>query len=486
MSDAPWLDVVRSDTGQNEHTDNATIVAKARFIGQTFPEMREYCASYTDAEKQAWCGVEAGYAMAKCGIRPPFVKGRETSSFMWANSWQGWGEERELKPGAVVCLDRHVTICDHVDGDTVYCRGGNQSDQVKVSPYSRSKIKAVRWPSTAASAPGPEPAPVASNTELRHRMGEEIMDYEARRDQFGHVQVYRLPAGDGGGTYEVAGLNDRYHPEEAEHAAALVAQGRYDEAEAYVADFIVKYTDVAAKWTTDPGLEFYLRDCVYNRGPTGAAWILQIALGVDVDGEVGPITMGALQAAKPGELLDELRPARETYEREHAGRDESSKFWKGLVNRWNNALATAKRFQDEAKPPEPAPAPAPVSPKPEPQEPTMPDTPAPVPPKPSLPKIDRDDARAVLLAIVNSPEFRAAMRSLLTKMVGSGAMASMGPLGILIGGAVFVLGQLGQVGDAGLVTSDTAGAITGTAGTAVALWLQQAVARIASRFKQEG
>jgi hypothetical protein len=119
----------------------------------------------------------------------------------------------------------------------------------------------------------------------------------------------------------------------------------------------------------------------------------------------------------------------------------------------------------------------------------MPATP-PVSPPAQPPTIDADAAKAAakaaLVAVINSPEFRAAMRSLLTKTVGSGAMASMGPLGILIGGAVFVLGQLGQVGDAGLVTSDTAGAITGTAGTAVALWLQQAVARIANRFKQGG
>jgi hypothetical protein len=90
------------------------------------------------------------------------------------------------------------------------------------------------------------------------------------------------------------------------------------------------------------------------------------------------------------------------------------------------------------------------------------------------------------MAVLNSPEFRAAMRSLLTKMVGSGAMASMGPLGILIGGATLVLSQLGQVGDAGFVSTETAGVLQAGAGTMAALWLQQAVQRIASRFKQEG
>ncbi|MER8886805.1 peptidoglycan-binding domain-containing protein [Mesorhizobium sp. M0816] len=43
-------------------------------------------------------------------------------------------------------------------------------------------------------------------------------------------------------------------------------------------------------------------------------------------------------------LLVRLRAAREKYERDVARRDEKSKFWKGLVSRWNNALEVAKTF----------------------------------------------------------------------------------------------------------------------------------------------
>src|SRR5262249_32982290 len=43
-------------------------------------------------------------------------------------------------------------------------------------------------------------------------------------------------------------------------------------------------------------------------------------------------------------LLMKLRAARESYERDVARRDETSKFWKGLVNRWNKAVDTAKTF----------------------------------------------------------------------------------------------------------------------------------------------
>ena len=42
-------------------------------------------------------------------------------------------------------------------------------------------------------------------------------------------------------------------------------------------EFIAKYTDVVTGWSTMLGVEFYLRDCAFNRGPKGAARILQRA-----------------------------------------------------------------------------------------------------------------------------------------------------------------------------------------------------------------
>ena len=156
-----------------------------------------------------------------------------------------------------------------------------------------------------------------------------------------------MPAGDGGGRYEVAGINDRYHKAEVDHVVALIKAGKHDEAEAYVAEFIAKYTDVVIGWSSDAGVEFYLRDCAFNRGPKGAARILQRAVGVPDDGEVGPQTRSAIADISPEQLLLRLRAAREQYERDVVHRDESSKFWRGLVNRWDNALATARKFSAE-------------------------------------------------------------------------------------------------------------------------------------------
>jgi len=69
-------------------------------------------------------------------------------------------------------------------------------------------------------------------------------------------------------------------------------------------------------------------------------------LSVPVDGKIGPQTRGTLEAAEnnPMALISAIRSARETYERRWAGRDETSKFWEGLVNRWNKAGTQAKKY----------------------------------------------------------------------------------------------------------------------------------------------
>ncbi len=180
-----------------------------------------------------------------------------------------------------------------------------------------------------------------------HAMAKTILDYEARRDSRGHLKIYELPSGDGGGRYEVAGINERYNPTELSVLVRMLRSGQYQQAELYATNYYLIDTNVVASWQSDmdPAVEFYLRDCVFNRGARGAAIILQMALGVNHDGSIGPITKGALHVADPDVLLTKLRAARERYERLYAHRDESSKFWRGLVNRWNNTLADAKRIR---------------------------------------------------------------------------------------------------------------------------------------------
>jgi hypothetical protein len=191
--------------------------------------------------------------------------------------------------------------------------------------------------------------------DARLQAAKAIIDFEARRDSRGHLVIYALPANDGGGKFEVAGINQKYNPDECARLIELIHAKKFDEAEAYAEEVIARDTDGAETWHAlairygedgetlgDPGVQFFLRDCIFNRGLHGAARILQQAVRVHDDGIVGPITCKAAEAFQPAALLMALRTAREGYERNVVGY--RANFWKGLVNRWNNALKVAQKF----------------------------------------------------------------------------------------------------------------------------------------------
>jgi hypothetical protein len=82
-----------------------------------------------------------------------------------------------------------------------------------------------------------------STPEQRRQMATAILSFEARRDSKGHLQVYQLPAGDGGGRYEVAGINERYNKATADALVSLIERRRFTEAENLAVDFIAEDTD---------------------------------------------------------------------------------------------------------------------------------------------------------------------------------------------------------------------------------------------------
>lgn len=208
----------------------------------------------------------------------------------------------------------------------------------------KPQSQAPNW--GGVNVPDVKPSIIADR---RARMGKTILDFEARRDTQGHLAIYKLPTNDGGGTYEVAGINDKYHPEQASELRSLLQAGKYNEAEAKAVEYMCQYTDVVTTWSPkNAGIEFYARDCAFNRGPTGAIKIFQMALGIEADGIVGPVTRGLLAIVKTGEFLEKLRDARESYELKVAGRREN--LWVGLTNRWNNSLVIAKKFAAESDP----------------------------------------------------------------------------------------------------------------------------------------
>ncbi len=214
--------------------------------------------------------------------------------------------------------------------------------------YSRRNVLALSLtlPFVAYSCGRYRRVETQSPDQLRLEMVQVIVDFEARRDANGKVVVYQLPSGDGGGRFEVAGINERYHRSEALRLRKIIQAGDPDRAERDAVDYIASKTDFPARVARSNAIKFLLRDIAWNRGPTGAVRTLQIALNLPIDGKIGPQTRGALEIAESdlAALISAMRSARETYERAWAGRDETSIFWEGLVNRWDKAAAQARKY----------------------------------------------------------------------------------------------------------------------------------------------
>lgn len=178
----------------------------------------------------------------------------------------------------------------------------------------------------------------------RRKIAQWIVDQEARRDKDGNIKLYTLPKADGGGKYEYAGINSRYHPAALNKILPMINAGRHEQAEAFAVSYIQDYVSGVEAYSPVAAIDAFLCDSAFNRGPGGATKVLQIALGVLADGGYGPVTAAALRKAErhPEQLINKLRDAREVYERKIAPPvGERAKFWNGLVNRWNNAEAYA-------------------------------------------------------------------------------------------------------------------------------------------------
>lgn len=201
----------------------------------------------------------------------------------------------------------------------------------------------------------PRPRPDVSPP-ISGRIGLAIVDLEARRDANGNLKVYKLPANDGGGAFEIAGINSKYHPEALSQIMALPPEQRDKAAGDYIEDYTRRMTGIELSSALRDGTEFFVLDTTFNRGGGGSAWIVQTALralghSVIRDRQWGPKTRAALQVAdqkQSSQIVRRLREAREQYERDVVGY--RANFWRGLVNRWDKAAKIASEWNNEEMP----------------------------------------------------------------------------------------------------------------------------------------
>lgn len=178
-----------------------------------------------------------------------------------------------------------------------------------------------------------------------------IFSNEARRDKQGNLSIYRLPAGDGGGTHEIAGINNGSHPAEYAKLETLVKAGKHAEAEQEAKRYIMQYTQpvgniLQTAGVTSSGIDYFLRDMYFNGGEYGAVRVIHRALGVEDSKKFNADTVEAiknyLKTHTEQQLLERLKNARERlYKSIAANNPEKRQFLSGWLNRNNRVYGQA-------------------------------------------------------------------------------------------------------------------------------------------------
>jgi lysozyme family protein len=92
-----------------------------------------------------------------------------------------------------------------------------------------------------------------------------------------------------------------------------------------------KYWDAVRADELPGGVDYLIFDMGVNAGPGRSIKLLQTALGLNADGGLGPITMAAVQAADPIDLIDKFSQAKEDFYRSLSTFDVYGKGWLNRV-----------------------------------------------------------------------------------------------------------------------------------------------------------
>lgn len=216
----------------------------------------------------------------------------------------------------------------------------------KMAPIEKAREYAKQTPEMVKAEPildfveEPQAMQTKPEQDVLQTAALKTIDWEARKDKQGNVQVYKLPAGDMGGNFEVAGINDKYHPDAFKRISSLPAQERAQAAAQYVKEYTSPFVSKLPQ-----AVQPFAQDLAFNRGMGGATKYIQQGLNtlgqkVAVDGGLGPKTLQAINQVDPKALMRATSQAQLEDEYRMAERNPArKKFIGGLESRIRNRLA---------------------------------------------------------------------------------------------------------------------------------------------------
>jgi uncharacterized protein (TIGR02594 family) len=353
MDQPRWLEFAWGDLGVAEAAgakSNPNVVRYYAEVGH---------AAVTDDEV-AWCAAFLGACLERAGIR-------STRSLM-ARSYLFWGEAlSEPRPGAIAVLSRgfdprlgHVGFLVGTTSNDLILLGGNQGDAVSVQPFPRSRLLGLRWPSPV-TAPS-SATPVIPEAE-GHRP-EAIRDPAAVDPLFDRAlaHVLEMEGGYDDDPYDPGGPTNlgitlavyaRYKGIEitADNIAALKSELKQIPVDTARRIYRDRYWLPAVCPQLPPALALFHFDAAVNQGVAGAARMLQQAVGVEIDGEIGPATLAVI-AARP--MQQTLGLYAEVRRQRYRSLAHFWRFGKGWLARVDATLALATAISRATPSPSPS------------------------------------------------------------------------------------------------------------------------------------
>jgi len=206
---------------------------------------------------------------------------------------------------------------------------------------NKNKIEKSMFESDKNSIGPVQPTTKAQDYSDLYTAAMKTVDFEARKDKDGNPIIYELPAGDMGGKYEVAGINDKYHPEAFARISALPPQERAGAAAKYIQGYTAPLVQKLPQ-----AIQPFAQDMAFNRGLGGATKYFQQGLNqlgqkVDVDSGIGPKTLSAMGKVDPQLLMKAATKAQmdDEYRRAAANPDRVP-LLPGMSNRTVGRLTT--------------------------------------------------------------------------------------------------------------------------------------------------
>ncbi len=328
MTQPPWMALAWADLGLHEipgRANNARITDYFARIGHRAVQ----------DDETAWCAAFVG----ACLERSNLVSTRSLA----ARSYLTWGRASEPEPGCITILSRgddpalgHVGFLVGLTTDKIVLLGGNQSDSVSVAAFDRSRLLACRLPSAQPMPlPATAPALMPDQTDAFRRALAKVLEFEGgwTDDPF-----------DAGGPTNKGITLGVYARERGIRLDATtlpeLKAGLRDIPSAMVARiYLERYWRPSHAADLPAGLAFLHFDTAVNQGLGTAARLLQEALGVDVDGEIGPLTLSAAHV-KPAEIA--LSRYADLRRRRYRGLAQFWRFGRGWLRRVDGALEWAR------------------------------------------------------------------------------------------------------------------------------------------------